>query len=119
MFGKPKIIDWGTVKTQVTSNLVAAKQTCPLELVESAYVRLVLRKNSDVLFFHDARDRKYVLGWSDLTAVLLRDAPEDFIEWLNRVDGVDDMAGLVHHTENFSEVMTVALRRKAAALGFS
>lgn len=119
MFGKQKSINWATVKKQITSNLVAAKETCPLDLVESPYVRLVLRRNSDVQFFSDVRDRKYVLGWGDLTAVLLREAPDDFIAWLNRVDGVEDMVGLVHNTEPFSEVMMAALKNKAAALGFS
>lgn len=118
MFGKDKVIDWGSVKTQVTSNLVAAAKTCPQELRESPYVRLVLRKNSSVLFFSDPRDRKQVLGWGDLTAVLLREAPEEFVAWLKRMDGATDVSSLVYNTQPFSEVMTAALKHKAVALGF-
>jgi hypothetical protein len=79
------------------------------------YARFVLRKNSNVNFYTDKRDPKYLLGWGDLTYVFLREDMESLDKWVSDMKLFSGSQELqIVATEEFARRLGSVLIKRAA-----
>ena len=117
IFNKARPIDWQQAYKATVATLFAVFST-DFEALASPYARLVLTNASKIDFYSDVRNIRYVLGWGDLTAILLHEEHDALVVWAkNCVAAEGDTLAMLIHTEIFSKILITALQSKVQRLG--